>query len=44
MTIKSDRWIQRMAVEEGMIEPFEASQVREVGKEPVFSYGTPSYG
>ncbi|MBH97679.1 MAG: dCTP deaminase [Rhodospirillaceae bacterium] len=44
MTIKSDRWIQRMAVEEGMIEPFEASQVREVGKEPVISYGTSSYG
>ena len=28
MSIKSDRWIRRMALEQGMIEPFEAHQVR----------------
>ena len=28
MSLKSDRWIHRMAVEHGMIEPFEAHQVR----------------
>ena len=27
MTIKSDKWIRRMAENEGMIEPFEKSQV-----------------
>lgn len=30
MTIKSDRWIRRMAEEHGMIEPFEPGQVRYV--------------
>ncbi|MBP9035480.1 MAG: dCTP deaminase, partial [Pseudomonadales bacterium] len=29
MSIKSDRWIRRMALEHGMISPFEADQVRE---------------
>ena len=28
MSIKSDRWITRMATEHGMIEPFQAGQVR----------------
>ena len=28
MSIKSDRWIRRMAQEHGMLEPFEAGQVR----------------
>ena len=28
MSIKSDRWIRQMAQEHGMIEPFEAGQVR----------------
>ena len=28
MSIKSDRWIRRMAFEHNMIEPFEAGQVR----------------
>ena len=28
MAIKSDRWIKQMAVEYGMIEPFEDRQVR----------------
>jgi dCTP deaminase len=40
MTIKSDRWIQRMARERRMIEPFEHRQVRA----GVVSYGLSSYG
>jgi dCTP deaminase len=43
MSIKSDRWIRRMAAE-GMIEPFEPQQVRYSGEERVVSYGTSSYG
>ncbi|MFA5976027.1 MAG: dCTP deaminase [Elusimicrobiota bacterium] len=46
--IKSDRWIIQMAKEKGMIEPFEAQQVRSVetpeGVRPVISYGVSSYG
>ena len=41
MTIKSDRWIRRMALEHGMIEPFVESQVRKGG---VISYGVSSFG
>jgi len=44
MSIKSDRWIQRMAAEHGMIVPFEPGQVRKVGGEKIVSYGTSSYG
>ena len=44
MTIKSDRWIRRMSQEQGMIEPFEAGQVRYRGDEKLISYGTSSYG
>jgi len=44
MTIKSDRWIRRMALEHRMIEPFESGQVRAVNGERVISYGTSSYG
>jgi dCTP deaminase len=43
MTIKSDRWIRRMA-EAGMIEPFEPGQVRAVDGRRIVSYGTSSYG
>ena len=43
MSVKSDRWIRRMAAE-GMIEPFEAQQVKEVAGRRVVSYGTSSYG
>ncbi|HXY05000.1 MAG TPA: dCTP deaminase [Burkholderiaceae bacterium] len=43
MSIKSDRWIRRMAAQ-GMIEPFEAGQVRSVQGERIVSYGTSSYG
>ncbi|MEJ2602473.1 MAG: dCTP deaminase [Gammaproteobacteria bacterium] len=44
MSIKSDRWIRRMAEEHGMIEPFEAGQVRGAGDRAMVSYGTSSYG
>ena len=43
MSIKSDRWIRRMA-KQGMIDPFEAEQVRGLGQARVISYGTSSYG
>ncbi|MFD2189782.1 dCTP deaminase [Pistricoccus aurantiacus] len=44
MSIKSDRWIRRMVEQHGMIEPFEADQVRYVNDQRVISYGTSSYG
>ena len=40
MSIKSDRWIKRMATEYRMIDPFVEEQVRE----GVVSYGVSSYG
>ena len=39
-SIKADRWIKKMALEHGMIEPFEDRQVRD----GVISYGLSSYG
>ena len=44
MSIKSDKWIRRMALEHKMIEPFEPRQVRERNGEKIVSYGTSSYG
>ncbi len=44
MSIKSDRWIRRMAEQQGMIEPFEPGQVRENDGGKIISYGTSSYG
>ncbi len=44
MSIKSDHWIRSMAKNEGMIEPFEPSQVKESNGERIVSYGTSSYG
>jgi dCTP deaminase len=44
MSIKSDKWIRRMAAAHNMIEPFEAGQVREVDGRKIVSYGTSSYG
>jgi deoxycytidine triphosphate deaminase len=44
MSIKSDRWIRRMAAEQGMIEPFSAQQVRVANGHKIVSYGTSSYG
>src|SRR5574337_279941 len=40
MSIKSDKWIKRMAVEHQMIDPFEERQIRN----GVISYGLSSYG
>lgn len=45
MSIKADKWIERMARDQGMIEPYAAGQVRydEDGNR-VISYGVSSYG
>jgi dCTP deaminase len=46
MSIKSDRWIRRMARERGMIDPFVDNKIQQVdahGKR-VISYGVSSYG
>jgi len=40
MGLKPDHWIRKMALERGMIEPFESSQVRN----GVISFGVSSYG
>ena len=40
MPVKSDRWIRTMALEHGMIEPFESGQVRSGS----ISYGLSSFG
>jgi len=40
MSIKADRWIKKMALEERMISPFEEKQVRQ----GVISFGLSSYG
>jgi dCTP deaminase len=44
VTIKSDRWIRRMAAEHRMIEPFEPGQVKRAAGQRIVSYGTSSYG
>jgi dCTP deaminase len=45
MSIKSDKWMRRMAEEHGMIEPFEPGQVRfDSAGQRIVSYGTSSYG
>ena len=44
MSIKSDRWIRRMAAAHGMIEPFSPEQVRVSDGHRIVSYGTSSYG
>lgn len=44
MSIKSDRWIRRMAEEQGMIEPFEPAMVRQGKQGKIISYGVSSYG
>jgi dCTP deaminase len=44
MSIKSDRWIRRMAQDHGMIDPFEPGQIRNTEAGQVISYGTSSYG
>src|SRR5579885_868406 len=46
MSLKSDKWIRKMAAEHGMIEPFVDRQVKKISdKHPgVISYGLSSYG
>jgi dCTP deaminase len=44
MSIKSDKWIRRMAQEKQMISPFAAHQVRKQGEGKIISYGVSSYG
>ena len=44
MTIKSDRWIRRMAEQHRMIEPFEPQQIKYANGHRLVSYGTSSYG
>jgi dCTP deaminase len=46
MSIKSDRWIRRMARERGMIDPFVDNKIQQVDSHGrrVISYGVSSYG
>jgi len=44
MSIKSDRWIRRMATSQRMIEPFEPDQIKHANGQSLVSYGTSSYG
>ena len=40
MSIKSDKWIRKMSIEEKMIDPFTDNQIRK----GTISYGLSSYG
>ena len=44
MSLQSDRWIRKMALEHGMIEPFVDGQIRETEGDKKVSYGLSSYG
>jgi dCTP deaminase len=44
MTVKSDRWIRRMAEEARLIEPFNAQLMREIDGRRIISSGASSYG
>jgi len=45
MSVCSDKWIRRMAVEKGMIDPFVDGQIKQDGEgKRVVSYGLSSYG
>ncbi|MCA1628078.1 MAG: dCTP deaminase [Acidobacteria bacterium] len=44
MTVKSDRWIRRMAEEHQLIQPFNSTLVREVDGRRIISAGASSYG
>ena len=44
MSIKSDKWIERMAREQEMIVPFASQQIREQADRRIISYGVSSYG
>ncbi|MBI3211956.1 MAG: dCTP deaminase [Simkania negevensis] len=44
MSLQSDQWIRKMALKEGMIEPFVDTQIRKVDDKKIISYGLSSYG
>jgi len=44
MSLKSDRWIAKMAVEHQMIDPFVARQIKVSDGKQLVSYGLSSYG
>ena len=44
MTIRSDKWIRQMAIENKMIEPFADRQVRDADGAKLVSFGLSSYG
>ena len=44
MSIKSDKWIRKMSLEQEMINPFEPDQLRHINDKKIISYGTSSYG
>ena len=44
MSIQSDKWIKKMAIEHQMIEPFEKDLVSKIKDKKVISFGTSSYG
>jgi dCTP deaminase len=44
MSIKADTWIKQMALQHGMIHPFEDRLIRTSEGRPVISYGLSSYG
>src|SRR6266852_2182134 len=44
MSVKSDRWIRRMAEEAQLIQPFESKLVREVEGRRIISAGASRYG
>ena len=39
MSIKSDKWIKKMAKQENMISPFEPDQIKSLSGNKVISYG-----
>lgn len=44
MSLQSDKWIRKMAIEKGMIEPFIEKQVKTINDQRIVSYGLTSYG
>lgn len=44
MSVQPDHWIEKMAKENGMIEPFEPQQIKETEAGKIVSYGLSSYG
>ena len=44
MSLQSDKWIRKMALEKGMIEPFVDAQVKSFKNQKIVSHGLSSYG